>query len=75
MTRQRPGVKRTVRGNRTRRVDPEGYVATYDPHGVTLKPLRARRPDATIFASWDDIYRWALIARTPPIKRRRRRQR
>lgn len=77
MTRQRPGVVRTVNARPDRRVDPAGYVATFSPDGVELRPLRARRPEATIYATWDQVYQWALIARTPPItkpKRRRRRK-
>lgn len=74
MTRQRDGVQRTVRARPAREVDPDGFVATFDAYGVTLKPLRARRPEATVYATWDQVYRWALIARVEPIERKRKRR-
>lgn len=70
-------MRRVVDANPQRPVDPDGFVAVLDPQGVQLKPLRARRPEATVYVSWDQIYKWALIARVPPItkpKRRRRRR-
>jgi hypothetical protein len=75
MTKQRDGVQRMVRARPARPIDPDGFVATFDSYGVTLKPLRARRPEATIYATWDQVYRWALIARVEPIKKRKRRVR
>lgn len=74
-TPQRPNVTRKVNGRPKRPLDPDGYVAVFDPDGVQLKPLRLRRSDATIYASWDQIYQWALIARVPPIKTAKRRRR
>ncbi len=75
MTKQRDGVQRTVRARPERNIDPDGFVATFDAYGVTLKPLRARRPEATIYATWDQVYRWSLIARVEPIEKRKRRVR
>ncbi len=74
MTKQRDGVKRTVRARPARPIDPDGYVATFDSLGVTLKPLRARRPEATVYATWGQIYQWALIARVEPVERKKRRR-
>jgi len=67
MTKQRPGVRRRVDSREC-----DGFVATFQPDGVTLRPVRTRRPDAQIYATWDQVYRWALIARVPKIPRRRR---
>ena len=67
MTAQRPNVERIVQSR-----EYAGYVATFHPEGMRLKPKRARKPDATIYVTWDQVYRWALIARTPPIKKRKR---
>lgn len=74
MTRQRPGVVRKVQAQPRHPVDPDAYVATLYPDGVELRPIRTRKPDATIYATWDQVYRWALIARTPPIARRKGRR-
>jgi hypothetical protein len=62
--------ERRVNARPRRPVDPDGYTAMFDPDGVTLRPLRTRRPDAQIYATWDQIYKWALIARVTPSKRR-----
>ncbi len=75
MTRQRAGVKRTVHGSPKRRSDPDGFVITLDPQVVTLKPLRARRAEATVSVTWSQIYQWALIARVPPVAKKKRRSR
>jgi hypothetical protein len=74
-TPQRRAVRRKVNARPSRPIDPDGYVATFDPEGVELRPLRARNPERTIYATWDQVYRWALIARTPPIQRPKRRRR
>lgn len=66
MTKQRPEVRRIVDSREL-----SGFVATLNPDGVMLKPKRARKPDAEIFATWDQIYRWALIARIPAIPKRK----
>ncbi len=75
MTKQRDGVQRTVRARPARHIDPDGFVATFSSYGVTLKPLRARRPEAEVYATWDQVYRWALIARVEPIEKKRKPQR
>lgn len=69
MTKQRPDVRRIVESRVA-----NGYVATFYPDGVRLKPKRARKKDAEIYATWDQIYRWAMIARVPPIERRKRKK-
>ena len=74
MTKQRDGVQRTVRARPACSIDPDGFAATFDSYGVTLRPLRARRPEATVYASWDQIYRWSLIARVKPIEKKRKRR-
>ena len=46
------------------------YVITMDGDTVTIRPKRARRPEASISVSWDTIYRRALLQR--PTTRRRK---
>lgn len=53
MTHQRPNVTRAVL---SRAVKSGGFVATFHPDGVELRPKRARRPDATIYLTWDQVY-------------------
>lgn len=69
VTKQRADVRRIVESREL-----SGYVATFNPDGVTLKPKRARKQDAEIYATWDQVYRWALIARVPPITKKKKRR-
>lgn len=63
MTRLRE-MRRVAEGRRTE------YVVTLRPDGVEIRPKRARRPDATVVVTWDQVYQRALLAR--PAKRRTR---
>jgi hypothetical protein len=72
VTPQRPGVTRRVEARPSRSSDPTGYAATFDPHGVTLRPLRARREEAAIYATWDQVYQMGLLKRVPKTPRRKR---
>lgn len=56
MTRLRE-MRRTASGQRTE------YVVTLRPDGVEIRPKRARREDARVCVTWDQIYVRALMAR------------
>lgn len=71
ITRQSNGTRRVVK-SQERGVD--DFVAVFDSYGVSLRPRRSRSLDAEIYATWDQVYRWSLIARTPPITKRKRRR-
>lgn len=63
---KRPMVRKVATvGNRTT------LVATLTDEGVMLRPLRARRPEAAIALTWQQVYRCGLMARPPKRKRRK----
>ena len=66
-TRQRSGVKRRVDSRNANGID--GYVATFYPDGVRLRPVRARKAEAEIYVSWDQVYQRALVLRVPALDR------
>lgn len=47
------------------------YIVTLQPDGFTLRPKRARRPEATVAVTWDWVYERALFHRDPPKRRRK----
>ena len=63
----KPPLRRVARGM----VD--DLVLDLDERGVSIRPLRVRRPEARVRIAWGLIYQHALMARDADARKRRRR--
>ena len=64
---------RTMR--RTVEANGQEFVVTLEADAVTIRPKRARDPEATVSVSWDRIYQNALLSRARGSATRSRRRR